>query len=288
MNARIRRTSRPGRPTAFLLAGGTARCAECNTALWSSWANGKARYVCPSRTGAGGCGKVAISAEPFEEVVTRDVIKLITGPKFNKALKAAAGDDTARRKAGRELAAAEERKTEMAGDYADGTISRVEWMVARDRLDERIAAATKILAADTGPLAGLPTTKKALTETWDAAPLAWRRAVIDSCIDRVEVSRAVRVGARFDEGRVTIRLAGLDPHSPVRYVGGASELEFVGGRGLGPKRRTRGNSAVHGTRRNTKFPIVFVTEEVPSGSPLLIRSGCNAPGDRWSERGRRR
>jgi site-specific DNA recombinase len=205
LNSRIRRTSRPGRPTAFLLAGGTARCAECGTTLWSSWANGKPRYVCSSRTGAGGCGKVTISARPFEEMVTRDVIELITGPKFKKAIKAAAGDDTARRKAALELTAAEERKTEMAGDYADGTISRREWMTARDRLDERIDAATRALAADTGPLAGLPTTKKALTELWDAAPVDWRRAVIDTVIDRIEVSRAARVGARFDEGRVTVR-----------------------------------------------------------------------------------
>jgi site-specific DNA recombinase len=205
LNSRTRRTSRPGRPTAFLLAGGTARCANCGTALWSSWANGKPRYVCPSRTGAGGCGKVAISAEPFEKMVTRDVIQLITSPKFAKALKTAAGDDTAPRKAARELTAAEDRKAEMAGDYADGTLSRREWLTARNRLDERIAAATKILAADTGPLAGLPTTKKALTEVWSAATVDWRRAVIETVIDRIEVSRAVRVGARFDEGRVAIR-----------------------------------------------------------------------------------
>jgi site-specific DNA recombinase len=206
LNSRIRRTSRPGRPTAFLLAGGIARCAECGTTLWSSWANGKPRYVCPSRAGAGGCGKIAISAEPFEKMVTRDVISVITGPKFKKALKTAAGDDTARRKAALELTAAEERKTEMAGDYADGTISRREWMTARDRLDERIDAATKILAADTGPLAGLPTTTKALTELWDTTEsVEWRRAVIDTVIDRIDVARATRVGARFDEGRVTIR-----------------------------------------------------------------------------------
>jgi hypothetical protein len=161
--------------------------------------------VCPSRTGAGGCGKVAISAEPFEQMVTRDVIKLITGPKFAKALKAAAGGDTTRRKAARELTAAEERKTEMAGDYASGTISRREWLVARDRLDERIAAATKILAADTGALAGLPTIKKALTEMWDAAPVAWRRAVAQTVIDRIDVAPAVRRGSRFDESRVTVR-----------------------------------------------------------------------------------
>jgi site-specific DNA recombinase len=205
LNSRTRRTSRPGRPTAFLLAGGLARCAECGNTLWSSWANGKPRYVCPSRAGAGGCGKIAISAEPFEKMVTRDVISVITGPKFKKALKTAAGDDTARRKAALELTAAEERKTEMAGDYADGTISRREWMTARDRLDERIDTATKVLATDTGPLAGLPTTQNALTELWDAAPVSWRRAVLESCVDRIEVSRAVRVGARFDEGRVTTR-----------------------------------------------------------------------------------
>jgi DNA invertase Pin-like site-specific DNA recombinase len=205
LNSRIRRTSRPGRPTAFLLAGGLARCAECGAPLWSSWANGKPRYVCPSRTGAGGCGKVAISAEPFEEMVARDVITVITGPKFASALRTAAGDDKARSKAARELTAAEERKTEMAGDYADGTISRREWMTARDRLDERIAAATKTLAADVGPLAGLPTTKKKLTDLWDAAPVDWRRAVLETVIDRIEIARAVRVGARFDEGRVTIR-----------------------------------------------------------------------------------
>jgi site-specific DNA recombinase len=208
LNSRIRRTSRPGRPAAFLLAGGTARCGECGTTLWSSWANGKPRYVCSSRTGAGGCGQVVITAWPFEKMVARDVIERIAGPKFRRAMKAAAGDDTARRKAALELAAAEERKTDLARDYADGTMGRREWLAARETIDERIAAATKLLAADVGPVAGLPTTKKVLTALWEDATPVLRRAVIETVVDRIDVARATRVGARFDEARVTIRWKG--------------------------------------------------------------------------------
>ena len=195
------------------------------------------------------------------------------------------------------MAAAEERKTEMAGDYADGTISRREWMTARDRLDERIDAATKILAADTGPLAGLPTTKKALTELWDAA-----------------TGRLAPGGDRDRRRPHRVRPPSVLAPASTRAVCGSTgrphpalvgELWWRCQRGgvrwwpgLRPvSAEHAGTPAVHEHEPELEVPehepelevhIRFVAEEVPGGSPLRLGAVARARKIAGLTRGRRR
>jgi len=210
LNARIARVARVGRPAKHLLSG-IARCGGCGGVLWASWVsrNGRQipRYVCTKRPGTAGCGKVAVAGVPLDELVRDAVIAALAGPALRKARKARKGNDQDQTQAARELADAEERLQVLADEFAASNISRREWMAGRDRAQERIRAAQKVLDADAGPLADLPGDETALRAAWDAGNIDWRRALIQTVIDKAVVKPAPRPAPRFDPDRVEIRWA---------------------------------------------------------------------------------
>lgn len=208
LQGRIRRTARPGRPSTHLLSG-ILRCGRCSSPLWTSWRkmrNGDRvpRYACIRRPGHSGCGKTTVVAAPLDDLIRDAVINSLAGRHLAKARKQRASRDGEERAAARELADAERRLEELAGDFADGTIGRREWLAARERLEKRIAEASRTLDRNRGPLADLPSDADALREAWDAGTVEWRRAVVGTVIERVTVAPAARARAKFDPDRVDI------------------------------------------------------------------------------------
>jgi site-specific DNA recombinase len=217
LQAKIKRTRRNGRPTHHLLVG-ILRCGYCGCLLWTSWHNpckkdseGKRhrererrapRYACVKRPGHPGCGRCTVRTEPLDELVIDAVIERVSGRRLAAALRRVGKDEEG--KASAELTAAEARLEELAADYAAGEISRREWMAARDKARERIAAAVRLLDRRDALLAELPRDQHALRkELSKEAPLDRRRAIIGAVIDSI-VIHATKPSPRFDRDRVEI------------------------------------------------------------------------------------
>jgi site-specific DNA recombinase len=212
LERRLRRTARPGRPSTSLLAG-VARCGLCGASLWSAYRKNRAgerveRYSCVKRPGSPGCGKIGVVGDPLDHLVADTAIAALAGPKLTQARRRAAkrrgrASDQDHAKA---LARAEQKLEDLAVDHARDRITRREWLAARDDLHRQIAEHTSALDADTGPLADLPGSEKALREKWDAeeTTVDWRRAVLGAVIDAVIVKPGSPARS-FDDKRVEIR-----------------------------------------------------------------------------------
>lgn len=198
----------PGRPAKRLLVG-IARCGKCDGPLWTATRTaadtGGSRYACVSGPGRDGCGGITVSADAVDELVRGAVLAALSGPALTAARRRAAGDDRRQTKAADDLADAERRLDELAGDWADGTLTRREWLTARSRLTDRIEEARRVLDANGhGMLAEVPADADALAAAWDAGDVEWRRALIGTVVDRVVVKPAAKAGPRFDPDRVEI------------------------------------------------------------------------------------
>src|ERR1700733_1085840 len=139
-----RRTSR-GPTGRYLCSGGVLVCSRCTKNM-----TGKSRtdrptmpsmYICDGQPGRKGCGHMYIAARPVDEVVTGWVATYLPGPAFQAALRRGGGPDESLLRD--EITAAEHRREELAGDYASGTITRVEWLAARQVTGKRIERARR-------------------------------------------------------------------------------------------------------------------------------------------------
>ena len=183
---------------------GIARCGRCGHAL-STMTTGKRvrRYAChPS---SGGCGRLGIIAEHLDAHVAEGVIAALSGPGLTRMLARKPQRSTVDVE-GR-LTEAQGRLDELAVDYADGRISRREWMTARDRLAARAAELSKELKVDlaTPVLASLA--GQDLASWWEGATVEERREVVLAVVSSVAVAPPRRGGPGFDSGRVELEWA---------------------------------------------------------------------------------
>lgn len=183
----------------YLLTGGLAVCGICGEGLKAAPRHGGARaYACIKERD--GCGGVSMLAGPIEEVVTAAVLDALDGPALAKAVESSHGEeDTDLSDA---VAADEARLEELADLFADGEITRAEWLRTRDRVAARLKEARSVLASSApNPLAGIT---GALTDAWEGLSIDRRRAVIGSVVDVVKVKPATGPRNRVDLDRVSI------------------------------------------------------------------------------------
>lgn len=193
-----------GRRAEHLLSG-LARCGRCDGPLWSAQTKDRLRYRCFKRPGHDGCGRLSVSATPVERLVRDAVLTAISGPALAEARRQVASDDADQARAAESLADAEERLEQVAEMFADGTLSRREWLAARERLEERVEDARRTLDRHRqgGMLATLPADTDALTEVWEDRDVHWRRSLLEAIVERIIVHPA-EPGGTFDPGRVEI------------------------------------------------------------------------------------
>jgi site-specific DNA recombinase len=161
------------------------------------------QYVCASGPNFSGCGALTTLAEPVEELIAEAIFVRVDGRRLAAAMKQAEGDRGDRVVA--ELADVEQRQSDLADDFADGRISRAEWLRARDRLAARAEQARRRLATDTRSAALAPySTKGALRAAWPELSFDKRRAVVGALVDRIVVNPAVRGRNTFDPTRFDV------------------------------------------------------------------------------------
>jgi DNA invertase Pin-like site-specific DNA recombinase len=186
------------------LLKGIARCGPCGAKLVARPRTDKARcYVCATGPGFSGCGKIRVLAEPLEDLVVDMLLAALDGPGLAGRLQARDEGAPVRATEQTELADVERRLDELAETFADGTVSRREWLAARGRLETRRDTLTARLAAS-GPSA-LAVLTGDVYDAWERLSFDQRHAIVAAIVDRVTVKPALKGRNRFDPDRVDVR-----------------------------------------------------------------------------------
>lgn len=196
-----RRTNRSARR--YLLAR-LLRCGHCGARLYSRPRDdGSRRYVCASGPGFGGCGKLTIVAVPLEQFIVEAVLHRLDSPALPNALNGAAADPE-----GSEWQAEIERTQakldELAALWAEGEITRSEWLSARGPIEKRLDAAKKRLAALNRTTALTPHLGNGaeLRSRWEGMTLTRQQQIVAALLEHVVVGPGRRGLNRFDESRL--------------------------------------------------------------------------------------
>lgn len=209
--------SRHRKPTSRVsVLAGVVYCGVCGFELvtWQrgTKAEGVRSYGCRTRFMPGrpghrrSCARISVKAEPIEDDVTERVMSEVLSPRNKRKVDAAVtrklqdgdgADPTAV-----ELVDVEQRLRDLGRDYADSLLGRIEFLAARDRLQERIQR----LERDVGtPILNVPSTNlETLVAWWARAPHAQKQLLVRSRIDRVDVGPHAGRRSDYDPTRVTI------------------------------------------------------------------------------------
>jgi hypothetical protein len=142
------------------------------------------------------------SAEPMEAIVTEQVLQKLADPRLHDELANRPNVDP---KVVQDKNAAEAKLIEIGEMYADGEISRPEYLRMRESVTARIELAQQLLAKQAGSevLADLPRTEAKLREFWASASMEHKRAILTKVITKVLVGPSSRAnGPRFDAKRI--------------------------------------------------------------------------------------
>lgn len=197
-----RRTNRSARR--YLLSG-LLRCGKCGATLHSAPTNGRRRYGCTMDAAGRGCGGIFIYAEMLEAFITEAILMRLDTPQMLAALnQAPAGNDEATAVAG-QIQTDTSRMDGLATMWADGEMSRAEWITARNRIEPRLvanrAALTRLTQRDAvAAYAGRGTE---LRDRWDSLTLSRQVAVVKAVLDHAIILPATTPGRRgLDPARI--------------------------------------------------------------------------------------
>jgi DNA invertase Pin-like site-specific DNA recombinase len=197
-----RRTSGPN-PRRYLLSGALLRCGACGRPLRARpRVDHVRRYVCPSGPMYGGCGGIAIVAQPLEDLVVERVLDVLDSPVVEaQAQRLVEGTaDIVVETLGADVRALEELALDY---YRDRLITRDEYLVARGSLEGRIESARRQLAESTGERV-LESVRGVARTRWPEVGFDQRRAIISALIERITIGAGRRGFNQFDPGRLAI------------------------------------------------------------------------------------
>jgi site-specific DNA recombinase len=198
-------------PVRSSLLTGLVRCGKCGGRMTrnGNQPNGSRGHVgtwrCAKRPGYPNCGQMSVTATPLEDLISEAVLQRLDGPALGRML-STTGSSSEDDEAARELAEAEGRLSELAELFADGDISKVEWMKARAKLEDRVTAArARLHRHEESAVLSAYAKPGALRAAWPELDMDRRRAVISAVIESVTVNAAGRRGPVFDDARVDVR-----------------------------------------------------------------------------------
>mgnify|MGYP005811970293 CR=1 FL=1 len=191
------------------LLSGMLRCGRCGNRLYSQARHVNPdhrvrRYVCLSGPDHGGCGRLTVVAEPVEALLTDAVLARLDSPRLAKALAGKSSPDADVAALATAVEADQARLDELAGLYADGSVSAREWIAARDPITARIAKARREIAdaTDTSAVYELAGTGGALRGQWDELELGRQQAIIKAVLDHAVIAPGSPGARSLDINRV--------------------------------------------------------------------------------------
>ncbi len=192
---------RNGRPSRYLLTGGLTICGLCGANIVSRPKQGQRSLVCARDLG--GCGGIRVQCDPLEDLVVEAVLDALDSPELVDAIREAeAGHESAPHIAA-ELTALEERAEALAELWADGGLSKREWMAAKAKVDERRAELEGQIASNV-PLGRQLRQPDGIRARWPELGLDEKKTVLAAVLHSVEVGPAVRGRNFFDPDRVSL------------------------------------------------------------------------------------
>ena len=196
-----RRTNRASRR--YLLTR-LLRCSHCGSMLVSRpRADSTRRYVCASGPGFGGCGKTTIVADPLEQFIAAGVLHRLESPRLPEAIvRTPNGADGSEWQG--EVERTQAMLDELAELWAEGAITRGEWLKARSPIEKRRTLAKKKLATLNRATALVPFIgdAKRVREQWQTMTLSRQHQIVAALLDHVIVGPARSGYNRFDESRL--------------------------------------------------------------------------------------
>ncbi len=210
LRAKLEANGTGGRPPVHLLSG-LLRCGRCGHPMHSTTLRDRRRglpdrrqYACRGRPGSPNCGRLTISAEPVEDLVSAEVLAHLDDGGLASAL-ASLGDGKAE-VAAAELADAELARDEVEQMHTTGAIKRDAFLRMHAPAEARVEAARSALRAASGrsALADLPADPAELAAWWADATVDVRREVITACLETVTITPSGPRMSRFDPARVVI------------------------------------------------------------------------------------
>jgi len=194
-----RRTNRSARR--YLLTG-LLRCGKCGNRLNSAPKNGVRRYGCVMGPDAHGCGGIFIYAELLEAFITQAVLYRLDSPDMHQALTGTGPDEEATRELADLMQQDTNRLDDLAETWADGDISKAEWIKARDRIQSRLEGNRRTFARLTqrDAVAEYIGRGDELRESWESLTLSRQVAIVKAVVDHATILPAAVPGRK-----------GLDP-----------------------------------------------------------------------------
>ncbi|WP_241976312.1 recombinase family protein [Cryobacterium algoricola] len=173
-------------------------------------------YQCASSTASyrhQGCGGVCVGSGSLEHFIREAICYRLDTEGVSSMISAAAQETTGVQALILERDRLLARRVSIREDYADGTLSKSDFVSARDRIDGHITRIDRELDAHhrssfkLGLHAG-----ESVREAWNTRPLGWRRALIDTLIDSITINGSRKLPiydldgekVRFDPNRVDI------------------------------------------------------------------------------------
>lgn len=219
------------------LLSGMLRCGKCGARMKAGGIGPRMgrRYVCPTKTD-GGCNGTTIDLEASEQVIIAMALHQLGTPQIAAKLAARSqrgGEDGAGLLA--ELAALQERSTDLAKMWAAGELGRQAWLDAGQELERRAEEVSARLAAAQRARpalhlgAGDPDAARA---AWDTMSVERRRLVLEQLLDRVIVHGR---GSEYFEARLRASL-----------LAEANAAETAGDGELARRRRRQASSRTGG------------------------------------------
>ena len=197
-----RRTNKTARR--YLLAR-LLRCGLCGSTLVSRpRADGTRRYVCATGPGFGGCGRITITAEHVEQVLTEAVLFRLDSPELATSLQGRS-EEPAAAEWQAEADRAQAQLDELAAAYAEQLIGLQEWLTARGSIEKRLQSARKQLAMlnRITALDGYLGNASELRNEWPTMPLSRQAAIIAATLDHAVIASATPGRNTLDPSRVT-------------------------------------------------------------------------------------
>jgi site-specific DNA recombinase len=203
--------ARPGsqpRKRSTYLYSRLLRCGRCGGPLWGRKHNGTRRYICLKAPGLSGCGRITVYADPVEDEIRDQVLGALESAAFvARLLRTRSGaTSTSEKAASDQMRAIEERRDELAAEWATGNLTRKEWATARHALEDELAKITRALSRDTHStaLAQFAAMQGDAWARWEQLTTGARRALVEATADPVTIGPAVRGKRYFDPARITI------------------------------------------------------------------------------------
>jgi site-specific DNA recombinase len=196
---------KPGRPAVHLLSG-LLECGLCGAHMWTKYRpDGVRQYACGQRPNQTNCGRLAIKADPVDELVEQAVLLRLAGPGLKAALQLD-GADSDRDRLLAQRQEAERIRDEIEDMFKAGQIKRDAWVRMHAPAVEQVDLIEAQLAAVTrrSVLAGLPDARGPLDKWWRKATVEEKREVLASLLIKCVVAPSGPRMSKFDPGRLQL------------------------------------------------------------------------------------